>query len=80
MLLEGLGWQVGNGWSINAFNDKWVMIDGKMQSPIATNTPTHDLLVGELIDHDAMQWRVDLIRHTFDHFSAKAIMALPLCK
>ena len=30
------------------------MMEGKMQTPTATNPLTNDLLVGEFIDHDIM--------------------------
>lgn len=79
LLLEGLGWRVGNGWSINAVRDKWVMIEGKMQAPQSLHPLAHDIMVGDLMDQDTMQWRTDFIRSSFTHTSAEAILALPLC-
>ncbi|XP_057533011.1 uncharacterized mitochondrial protein AtMg00310-like [Amaranthus tricolor] len=53
LLQESLGWRVGWGWTINARNDKWLMIDGKFSCPkmLIDNIP--DFKVGELIDADA---------------------------
>lgn len=80
VLLEGLCWRVGNGWSINALQDKWVLVDGHMQAPVARNHPPYDMMVGELIDQELMHWHIDLVRDTFDQDSAEAMLAIPLSK
>ena len=54
------------------------MINGIMQAPTASNAPTDDFLVGDLIDHDIMHWRLDLLHHIFDQASFEAIMAITI--
>lgn len=78
LLLEGLGWRVGNGWNIRALSQKWVTMNGAMQSPTTPNSTHSELLVGELVDHEAMRWKTDIIHHMFDPPSAEAILAIHL--
>lgn len=52
--MEGLGWRVGNGWSIKVQDEKWVCVDGRLTSPTRLNNDGCDMQVGELIHHDTM--------------------------
>lgn len=52
LLLEGLAWRVGNGGSIQALSDTWVVHEGKVSQPTLLNANTEDFLVWHLIDHD----------------------------
>ena len=78
LLLEGLIWRAGNGWNIRTLHDKWITKDGNFISPSLMDAAGGDLLVGDLIDHEQMQWRVDMIRNTFDQSSVEAILSIPL--
>jgi hypothetical protein len=75
----GLVWRVGNGASIQIWEDRWRPTPGshKVQSPV--NTFAWDAKVEELIDHDTNWWNLELLHNVFIEEEAKVIYSIIVC-
>jgi hypothetical protein len=78
LLLEGLVWKVGTGWSINAKTERWVMLDGKYSCPKMIDDNTVDFMVGELIEFETRSWNLARLNSLFEPPSVKGILAIPI--
>ncbi|GMI86859.1 hypothetical protein HRI_002355200 [Hibiscus trionum] len=77
LLEKGLGWRVGNGISINIWQDAWVAGPGNGKiSPPATQ---QDICrVADLINSESYTWKTDLIKERFAPPTAHNIICMPL--
>ena len=78
LLLEGLGWRVGNGRSIDVRRNKWIKVDGHFSSLKLIHNDMANFMVGDLIHHDDMVWDIGKVRNLFEHNTVKAILSIPL--
>lgn len=64
MLREGCRRVVGSGTDIDIWEDEWLPDPPyRIQSARPTDSSCH--MVAELINHDTMQWRLDLLVEIF---------------
>lgn len=79
LVAKGACYLVGDGTSINIWNDPWVpWLQGfmpKPKSPAVSNLPTQ---VSSLINHDLHFWKPHIINEVFEPQSAKAILSIPI--
>jgi hypothetical protein len=74
----GLRWRVGNGSKVKVWYDPWLQDEGKgfVTSPIAIGS--ENLVVSDLIDHNAHVWRTNIINELFNARDAQTIVAMPI--
>ena len=75
---KGIRWQVGDGVNIRVWCDKWVprpstymVVSPKKPSPQVA-------LVKDLINRDAFEWDMELVKWYFNAKDASAILGIPL--
>lgn len=78
LLLEGLGWRVGNGCSVRVWEDIWVPEGDRFVVPAGTQVQNSEMLVADLIDHQNTCWNIDALLTYFDTSTVNAIVLLPL--
>ena len=80
LMIEGLKWRVGNGESINVWEDAWVLGEGSHLVPTPQVDSDMTLKVSALIDYDTMTWNVDLVHQTFQEDDWPLILNIPLSR
>ncbi|KAA3472112.1 reverse transcriptase [Gossypium australe] len=79
LIAAGLCWRIGNGKSINIWNDPWV--PGTGQSCLSVqNMNIHWQTVNQLIDEQSFTWKKDIIHKLVDCDKAKRILNIPLAR
>lgn len=78
LLMEGIGWRVGNGCSISYWTDCWIPDGRTMKCPNLGSFSDLTLRVSDLINQDSRTWNLSLIAQTFDANDAKLISNIPL--
>ncbi|KAH0991988.1 hypothetical protein GBA52_003471 [Prunus armeniaca] len=58
-------WQIGNGWSVKVWGDRWIPKPNSFQITSATVTGHENALVCELINPVLHKWREDLVHASF---------------
>lgn len=58
LLLEGMGWRIGNGSNVRVSQDKWLFRDGSFVQLVWKNEQDRDFYVGEFINHDTKEWDI----------------------
>jgi hypothetical protein len=78
ILKRGCFWLLGNGRSINIWNDRWIhpQEGNTTWSPKPQNSPLD--LVSDLIDQNSQQWNSQLIAQTFIPIEANQILQDPI--
>lgn len=80
VVASGMLWKVGNGKSVNIWEDSWVPneIGGRVISakPISCTLNT----VAELIDHQRKCWSYTLVRQLFQPLEVMWILQMPVYK
>lgn len=78
MVEEGIRWSIGNGESVQIWNDKWIPIPDTYK----TMTPIKPLMYNEkvltLIDKERVVWKTKLVKSIFLPHDATTILAIPL--
>lgn len=75
---EGSQWVVGDGRSIEIWNARWLP-SSESGKVITTRTEMgHGEKVASLINHEKVEWRTMLIKHTFLPYEAEEILSIPL--
>lgn len=77
LLIEGLGWRIGNGCSVWCTRDKWIPKDNGFIHPVCLNDATPDFKVCDLIDHTTRSWNLEKLA-IFDRATKDAILSIPL--
>ncbi|KAG8480190.1 hypothetical protein CXB51_024907 [Gossypium anomalum] len=77
LLKEGIGWRIGNGQSVNIWNDAWLpgVENGRVQ---CQQINIRYSMVSDLIDRDAVTWKHEEIRSLFGEEQMQRIVAIPL--
>ncbi|KAA3473127.1 reverse transcriptase [Gossypium australe] len=77
ILVEGLGWRVGNGEEISIWNDAWLPEprNGRIQCQAIDIRFSK---VADLIDKEATTWKQDIISSLFAEEQSRCILAIPL--
>uniref|UniRef100_A0A803LCK6 Uncharacterized protein n=1 Tax=Chenopodium quinoa TaxID=63459 RepID=A0A803LCK6_CHEQI len=73
-------WRVGDGESINVWDEAWLPGDSVTVVPTPNLTSLADLVVANLIDKDAGEWNWDVINALFTPEDANLIRSIPLSK
>lgn len=77
VLLEGLGWRIGNGCLVDASHDIWVPFGGKIESPRSITIAQPEMWVADFINFEKGEWNFDCLSQFFDEDSVSAIMSIP---
>lgn len=80
LLLEGLGWRIGNGSMVDVVKDKWVPLDDIMISLVPMRVSQDGMRVSDLINFDRGEWDVGKLYMLFSEDVVKAIQTIPLSK
>ena len=81
IILRGMKWRVGDGWSIKILRDQWLPSVGSSRvlsppPPLKDHDP--EMKVANLIDHEQRCWRTKIIDGMFLPFEVNVIKAIPL--
>ncbi|KAL4281751.1 hypothetical protein GQ457_03G032150 [Hibiscus cannabinus] len=77
LLEQGLGWRIGNGSSINIWQDAWIA--GHGNGRVSGVSPDfHYSKVSELIDFHTHTWKHELCRTLFTPLQAAQVFCIPL--
>ncbi|KAA3469396.1 reverse transcriptase [Gossypium australe] len=79
LIADGLLWRIGNGRSVNIWNDPWVPGPGRSWLSVQ-NISTHWSTVNQLIDEHSFTWKEDIIYKLVDCDQAKRILSIPLAR
>ena len=75
----GMQWRLGDGKSIDIYNDNWLPRKGPAKI-ISPHVPIlQGALVVALINSDTRKWDQNLLHQHFLSFEASSIKAIPLC-
>ncbi|KAJ9556757.1 hypothetical protein OSB04_011371 [Centaurea solstitialis] len=77
VLEKGLRWKVGNGLSINVWNDSWIRDDSNFKIETSINPSRTNLTVRELMDPQNLRWNVDLIHQLLCPRDCAKILQIP---
>lgn len=72
-------WCVGMGSYISIFNDAWIFCSINYRLTNSINV-SNLVLVDELIDSHAREWKIELVTNTFDSVDAERILRIPLAR
>ena len=79
MISMGMQWRLGDGKSIDIYNDNWLPRKGSAKI-VSPHVPTlQGALVAGLINSDTRTWDQNLLHQNFLSFEANRIKAIPLC-
>ncbi|XP_017625048.2 uncharacterized protein LOC108468690 [Gossypium arboreum] len=77
LIIDGLVWQIGNGNSVNIWNDPW--LPGHENNRLSVQSiNTSWTTVNQLIDFESSTWRKEVIRSLFDEDQARRILSILL--
>jgi len=79
VLLRGSRWLLGDGRSLNIWEDRWLPRPRTFKPVTPRNERYANWRVGDLIDHDNVTWRESLVRDIFLPYDAECILSIPLC-
>ena len=74
LIKKGMCYKVGDGRSINIWDDPWVPKEPDFRTKLKTGVAPNNLLVVELIHHDSRQWDREKIFYLFETQSAIRIL------
>jgi hypothetical protein len=74
----GARWRIGTGESIPLINEPWMLNGGRIDGSIAGAQLFQNSAVKSLLEENEKKWNESLIRHTFNHDIATAILKTPL--
>ncbi|KAA3462946.1 non-ltr retroelement reverse transcriptase [Gossypium australe] len=77
LIADGLIWRIGNGRSVNIWNDPWVLGPGNGRLLIQ-DISTQWTIVNHLMDDHSFTWKEDIIHRIADHNQARRILKIPL--
>ncbi|GMI84947.1 hypothetical protein HRI_002164000 [Hibiscus trionum] len=77
LLETGLTWRIGNGESVNIWNDSWIPNegDGRLRADVIN---IHYSKVADLIDAPAKCWKLDVLHRLFPDSLVSTISEIPL--
>ncbi|KAF7142421.1 hypothetical protein RHSIM_Rhsim05G0208700 [Rhododendron simsii] len=75
---KGWRWQVRSGKEIHVWEDPWLSKNTNFRIDRTTSRREGIKRVADLIDSDTKSWKVSLIRETFNHEDADAILSIPI--
>lgn len=78
LLLEGLGWLVGDGTHIDAVYDSWVPTESGFTCPALNPGMGKDVMVSEFIDHNVRSWDQPALLAAFQASDVAKIITIPL--
>ncbi|KAA3453681.1 reverse transcriptase [Gossypium australe] len=77
LLKEGIGWRIGNGRSVNIWNDTWLLGagNGRVQ---CQKIDTRYSKVSDLIERNSITWKQEEMRSLFGKEQMQRIISIPL--
>jgi hypothetical protein len=79
LLSQGLIWRVGNGKSIEIWEDRWLPTPHTYKVQTCPQSMDCNSLVASLIDPLTRNWNSNLLQEVFQHEEALVISNIPLC-
>ncbi|KAH1129314.1 hypothetical protein J1N35_000692 [Gossypium stocksii] len=77
LLMEGMGWRIGNVESVNIWNDKWLPRPG-IGSIMCQNIDIRYSKVANLINKETNTWKHEVLNTLYGKEQVKAIVSIPL--
>ncbi|KAH1113947.1 hypothetical protein J1N35_007325 [Gossypium stocksii] len=77
LLDEGIGWRIGDGKSINIWNDRWIPCPGNGRVR-CQQIDIRYITVADLIDNDSNTWKQTIIRTLLGDEQLRSILSIPL--
>ncbi|KAA3468379.1 reverse transcriptase [Gossypium australe] len=77
LIEDGLIWRIGNGRSVNIWNDPWLPGPGNSRL-LVQDISTQWTTVNHLMDDHSFTWKEDIIHRIADHDQARRILKIPL--
>lgn len=73
-------WSMGNGRSIQAFRDRWVLsaLANRIEPCIVNNNQQEEVRVEAWIDHDQSRWNEQRVRAAISPRNADEVLQIPL--
>ncbi|KAK1645023.1 hypothetical protein QYE76_062828 [Lolium multiflorum] len=78
VLKRGVIWRVGNGANIRIWSDPWIP-SSSTRGPSTIQSNTQLNMVADLLDEGSVHWKENVVRQTFTHTDAEAILKIPIC-
>ena len=78
LLVEGLGWRIGNSTTVDAIHDKWVPFEMSVGCPNLTVVLDSTIREADLIDFNRGKWDINVLSQLFDGDTISAILSIPL--
>ena len=79
IIVKGACYQLGDGSSINVWNDPWVSwLQNFKPKPRLDPIAETPLMESQLIDHDLHTWNTNLVNHIFDAEFAQTILSIAI--
>ncbi|CAL1367047.1 unnamed protein product [Linum trigynum] len=78
LLNKGLRWQVGSGTKINTLLDPWLPTDPPSSPVLLIGASLDHPMVSFLLDSNAMEWNLDLLKTIFPPVTIDKILSIPL--
>ncbi|XP_021770438.1 uncharacterized protein LOC110734577 [Chenopodium quinoa] len=78
LLLEGLKWRVENGCDISVWDCAWLPSNSSVCVPTPLENSDMGLRVSDLIDHETMSWRQEVLADNFNMAEQTQIQSIPL--
>ncbi|KAH1047199.1 hypothetical protein J1N35_037983 [Gossypium stocksii] len=77
LIVDGLVWRIGNGNSVNIWNDPWLPSHDQNRLSVQTINPAW-VTVNHLIDTETNTWKSEIVRRLFDEGQSNRILSIPL--
>ncbi|KAJ8426627.1 hypothetical protein Cgig2_016070 [Carnegiea gigantea] len=79
VVLRSSRWLVGDGSSLNVWDDRWLPRPLSFKPVTPKSIEWSNLKVSDLIDRDSASSKTELVRHIFLECDVKLILSIPLC-
>ncbi|KAA3474993.1 reverse transcriptase [Gossypium australe] len=79
LILQGMGWRIGDGKTVSIWNDKWIPGNETLNSQNSNMNSNLENIV-DLFESNVRKWDEDLVRNTFTARVAEKILSIPLSR
>ncbi|KAJ9135356.1 hypothetical protein P3X46_032549 [Hevea brasiliensis] len=75
---EGTLYKIRDGGNVLIWEDPWIKSSPNFRVDRPANCPTNIIWVADLIDHNRLEWKRNLVRQVFSPNVAKSILQIPI--